>query len=62
MRLLSRVLVRLHTVEQPQHTWLTSLVRRLQRLAGLAALRRCLNARERPSLRPAAGDTRVSLP
>src|SRR5262249_55293896 len=41
MRLLPHVLVRLHTVEQPQHTWLTSLVRRLQRLAGLAALRRC---------------------
>src|SRR4030095_3087024 len=30
MRLLPHVLVRLHTVEQPQHTWLTSLVRRLQ--------------------------------
>ena len=62
MRLLPRVLVRLHTVEQPQHTWLTSLVRRPRRLAGLAALRRCLNAREYPSLGLAAGDTGVPLP
>jgi hypothetical protein len=57
MRLLPRVLVRLHAVEKPQHTWLTSLVRRLRRLAGSAALRRYLNARESPSLGPAAGDT-----
>jgi hypothetical protein len=49
MRLLQRVLVRLHSVEKPQHTLRTSLVRRLLRLAGQAALWRCLNARERPS-------------
>ena len=33
MRLLQRVLVRLHAVEKPQHTLHTSLVRRLRRLA-----------------------------
>jgi hypothetical protein len=37
MRLLPRVLVCLHTVEQPQHMWLTSLVRRLQFDNGIEA-------------------------
>jgi hypothetical protein len=62
MRLLPRVLVRLHTVKKPQHTWLTALVRQLRRLMGSAVLRRCLNASERPSLGQAAGDTGVPLP
>jgi hypothetical protein len=34
VRLLPRVLVRLHAVEQPQHTWLTSLMRCIQRIEG----------------------------
>src|SRR5215831_11020859 len=34
VRLLPRVLARLHTVEKPQHTWLTSPVRWIQRIEG----------------------------
>ena len=40
MRLLSRVLVRLHAVKKPQYTLFTALVRPLRRLAGTAMMRR----------------------
>jgi hypothetical protein len=62
MRRLPRVLVRLHTVEQLQDTRRTALVRRPRRLAGLAAVRRGLNASKYPALGLAAGDTGVRLP
>ena len=40
MRLLPRVLVRLHAVKKPQYTLFTALVRPLRRLAGKAMVRR----------------------
>jgi hypothetical protein len=50
MRLLQRVLVRLHAVEKPQHTLLTSLVRRLRRLAVSASESAPLSDQQRETL------------
>ena len=56
MRLLPRVLVRLHTVEQPQHTWLTSLARRLRRLAGLGGVASLSQRQSAPLSRTGSGE------